>query len=160
MTALLSVFSHVINKPTLASAKNDIALMEVVIGFFGRLEFLTSGIAAFTKASDIVRKARDAVERVDLAAGSRGDTERRGTAEPERSHLLPTVVHLRSRNELRSDDMQADLFDRLVDNNEDTVMWHHMGYTSIGEEQEQAETAFEWLLPGPQLLITPGQVAI
>ena len=36
--------------------------MEVVVGFFGRLEFLTSGVTAFTKTGEIVRQARIAVD--------------------------------------------------------------------------------------------------
>jgi hypothetical protein len=43
------------------SASNDIALMEVVVGLFGRLEFITSGIAAFTKAREFVRLAQTVV---------------------------------------------------------------------------------------------------
>jgi hypothetical protein len=64
MTALLAVFAHVIYNPTELSARNDIALMEVVVGFFGRLEFLTSGVTAFTKTGEIVRQARIAVDHV------------------------------------------------------------------------------------------------
>jgi hypothetical protein len=62
MTALLTVFEHVICDPCNNSAKNDIALMEVVVGFFGRLEYLTSGVAAFTKTAEVVKQARIAME--------------------------------------------------------------------------------------------------
>ena len=64
MTALLAVFAHVICNPAEPSARNDIALTEVVVGFFGRLEFLTSGVTAFTKTGEIVRQARIAVDHV------------------------------------------------------------------------------------------------
>lgn len=62
MTALVTVFMHVVSNPLEATASNDIALVEVVIGFFGRLEFVTSGVAAFTKTGEFVRQARSVVE--------------------------------------------------------------------------------------------------
>jgi hypothetical protein len=58
MTALTTIFMHVVCHPADASTSNDIALMEVVVGFFGRVEFMTSGEAAFTKTSEFVRQAR------------------------------------------------------------------------------------------------------
>ncbi|CAK7205231.1 hypothetical protein SEUCBS139899_007998 [Sporothrix eucalyptigena] len=64
MTALTSLFMHVVSSPVEASdeaassTRNDIALMEVAVGFFGRLEYMTSGEAAFTKTTEFVRQAR------------------------------------------------------------------------------------------------------
>jgi len=55
MTALITIFMHIITYPTESSTQNDIALMEVVVGFFGRLEFVTSGEAAFTKTGEFIR---------------------------------------------------------------------------------------------------------
>lgn len=37
--------------------------MEVVVGFFGRLEYVTSGEAAFTKTAEFVRQARNITKR-------------------------------------------------------------------------------------------------
>ncbi|KAH6867680.1 fungal-specific transcription factor domain-containing protein [Thelonectria olida] len=58
LTALTTIFIHVVSNPLNESTQNDIALMEVVIGFFGRLEYVSSGEAAFTKMTELVRQAR------------------------------------------------------------------------------------------------------
>lgn len=46
--------------------------MEVIVGFFGRLEYITSGEAAFTKASEFVHQARRMADRYD--DGGRSDS--------------------------------------------------------------------------------------
>jgi hypothetical protein len=70
MTALTTIFMHVVSKPLEQTASNDIALMEAVVGFFGRLEFVTSGVAAFTKTGEFVRQARKVVEKARGLASS------------------------------------------------------------------------------------------
>ncbi|KAL5356329.1 fungal-specific transcription factor domain-containing protein [Aspergillus floccosus] len=62
-TALATIFMHTVTTPLSVSACNDIALMEAVAGFFGRLEFMTFGEAAFTKTSEFARQARRIVEK-------------------------------------------------------------------------------------------------
>ncbi|KAJ4040755.1 hypothetical protein NW756_011138 [Fusarium oxysporum] len=57
-TALSTIFVNVVLEPSSETVNSDIALMEVVVGFFGRLEYITSGIAAFTKTREFVRQAR------------------------------------------------------------------------------------------------------
>ncbi|UPL04054.1 hypothetical protein LCI18_014988 [Fusarium solani-melongenae] len=71
-TALTTIFVHVASNPNDESTRNDIALMEVIVGFFGRLEYITSGEAAFTKASEFVHQARRIVDR--YADGGRSDS--------------------------------------------------------------------------------------
>ena len=44
--------------------------MEVVVGFFGRLEFVTSGVAAFTKTGEFVRQARNVVDQACYSQAS------------------------------------------------------------------------------------------
>ena len=61
LTALITLFTHVLGDPTSPSAPTDIALMEVVTGLFGRLEFYTSGIVSLTGISEFARLARTAV---------------------------------------------------------------------------------------------------
>ena len=63
MTALTTIFMHVVSNPSGASIRSDIALMDVVVGFFGRLEYMTSGETAFTKTAEFVRQARNIAER-------------------------------------------------------------------------------------------------
>jgi hypothetical protein len=70
MTALLTIFMHVVCNPLEASARNDIALMEAVVGFFGRLEYLTSGDTAFTKTGEFVRHVRMVVDQWQHEKGS------------------------------------------------------------------------------------------
>lgn len=54
---------HTVTAPLSTSANSDIALMESVAGFFGRLEFMTLGEAAFTGTSEFARQARRIVAR-------------------------------------------------------------------------------------------------
>jgi len=80
MTALVTIFMHVVCNPLEWTANNDIALMEVIIGFFGRLEFVTSGVAAFTKTGEFVRQARYMVDRAranaQISSGTSVDRNR------------------------------------------------------------------------------------
>ena len=66
---------HTVTNPSSASTHNDIALMEAVAGFFGRLEFMTLGEAAFTKTSEFARQARRIVAKaVDQNQNGRRDS--------------------------------------------------------------------------------------
>ncbi|CAH0058694.1 unnamed protein product [Clonostachys solani] len=58
-TALTTIFVHIVCNPPDDTTQSDIALMETVVGFFGRLEYVTSGEAAFTKTTEFVRQARN-----------------------------------------------------------------------------------------------------
>ncbi|CAG9981767.1 unnamed protein product [Clonostachys byssicola] len=58
-TALTTIFVHIVCNPPSDTTPTDIALMETVVGFFGRLEYVTSGEAAFTKTAEFVRQARN-----------------------------------------------------------------------------------------------------
>lgn len=62
LTALTTIFLHVVSNPFDESTQSDIALMEVIVGFFGRLEYVTSGEAAFTKMTEFVRQARSVTD--------------------------------------------------------------------------------------------------
>jgi hypothetical protein len=62
-TALGILFSHVITNPLAPTASNDIALMDVVTGLFGRLDFVSSGMRSLTEVSEFARLARAAVQR-------------------------------------------------------------------------------------------------
>ncbi|OCK74675.1 hypothetical protein K432DRAFT_310261, partial [Lepidopterella palustris CBS 459.81] len=61
-TALIALFIGVVSYPEVDSANNDIALMHVVIGHLGRLEFITAGGTAFNKIGELVRLARKIVQ--------------------------------------------------------------------------------------------------
>jgi hypothetical protein len=62
-TALTIVFSHVIANPLLSTARNDIALMNVVTGLFGRLDFVSSGLMSCNEYGEFTRLARAIVQR-------------------------------------------------------------------------------------------------
>ncbi|KAH7134298.1 fungal-specific transcription factor domain-containing protein [Dactylonectria macrodidyma] len=107
-TALTTIFVHVVSNPGDASTLNDIALMEVVIGFFGRLEYITSGETAFTKTSEFVRQARRIANRHTDAARS----DSRDQASPQRHHSPNDSTSLHTGNEMQNG--QMDGFDLLV----------------------------------------------
>ncbi|CAH0024658.1 unnamed protein product [Clonostachys rhizophaga] len=58
-TALTTILVHIVCNPPGDTTQSGIALMETVVGFFGRLEYVTSGEAAFTKTTEFVRQARN-----------------------------------------------------------------------------------------------------
>ena len=74
---LINLFVHVLKHPTASSAASDIALMEVIVGQFGRLEFASSGQMSFSFAREIAGLARTAVKKAQVrsAAESRNGTE-------------------------------------------------------------------------------------
>lgn len=75
MTALTTIFMHVVcSRPDETTTQNDIALMEVIVGFFGRLEYVTSGEAAFTKTTEFVRQARAVVKGGAFGGGGTVDS--------------------------------------------------------------------------------------
>jgi hypothetical protein len=57
-TALSTIFFYVLSSPLEESTPNDIALMETIVGFLGRVEYITSGGSAFTNTREFVRQAR------------------------------------------------------------------------------------------------------
>lgn len=96
MTALTTLFVHVVSGSSTdaASTRNDMALMEVVVGFFGRLEYVTSGEAAFTKTAEFVRQARIITEK-------KGQTRRlrpEQTQEPNQPRPLSVSPHASTTN--------------------------------------------------------------
>ncbi|KXH69576.1 hypothetical protein CSAL01_06108 [Colletotrichum salicis] len=70
-SALTTIFIHVVSNPHDSRNQSDIALMETVIGFFGRLEYVTSGEAAFTKTTEFVRQARRVIDSYKNKSDSR-----------------------------------------------------------------------------------------
>lgn len=67
-TALTTIFVHTVSSPPDQHSQSNIALMEIVVGFFGRLEYITSGEAAFTKSSEFVRQARKFIDNYETRA--------------------------------------------------------------------------------------------
>ena len=63
MTALITLFVHIICNPSDTLASRNIALMEVAVGFFGRLEYVAPGEAGFTPVREFARQARFIVDK-------------------------------------------------------------------------------------------------
>ncbi|KAM5358497.1 hypothetical protein ACJZ2D_015222 [Fusarium nematophilum] len=80
-TALTTIFVHTVSNPPSELTQRDIALMETVVGFFGRLEYVTAGETAFTKTTEFVRLAR----RVTANYGNEACSGRNNTS-PAESH--------------------------------------------------------------------------
>ncbi|KAK7425083.1 hypothetical protein QQZ08_008360 [Neonectria magnoliae] len=87
-TALTTIFVHIVSNPPDDRTQSDIALMETVVGFFGRLEYVTSGEAAFTKTTEFVRQARNVTDRYSR---DRGRANQRSLSQAQNSSL-PTEV--------------------------------------------------------------------
>lgn len=89
MTALLSVFTSVVCNPFSGSGNSDIALMEVIVGHLGRLEFMTAGGTAFNKIGGLVRLARLILSRA--CEESNGSRRSVGFEEGDSTNKLPVT---------------------------------------------------------------------
>jgi hypothetical protein len=65
----MTLFMHVVSDPLNPMAMDDIALMEVVTGLFGRLKFLSGGLRSFDQAKEIVRMAQLGMHNARMASG-------------------------------------------------------------------------------------------
>ncbi len=69
---VLTLFINVVSNPSAPTATSDIAIMEIVTGTFGRLEFMTQGRLALTRIGEFASIARAVVEQ-DMASQQGGD---------------------------------------------------------------------------------------
>jgi Fungal specific transcription factor domain len=69
LTAVVPLFIYVVANPLDPSAKDDIALMNVATGVFGRLEFITSGDFAFEGGTEFAPLATGIVEKAQQHLG-------------------------------------------------------------------------------------------
>jgi hypothetical protein len=123
---------HTVTTPLSAFAQSDIALMESVAGFFGRLEFMTLGEAAFTRTSEFARQARRIVARAaeqnqDNSCASDDSNERNRTLNPFSRALIS--------------DMEDTLSDRRHD--------HNGIYTSLPPQPTTGPRPMSTGCPGP-----------
>ena len=63
MIGLVNLLVHVLQFPSLPSAQSDVALMDVVVGHFGHLEYVTSSELAFPFAREVASLARMTVQK-------------------------------------------------------------------------------------------------
>ncbi|KAK5047211.1 hypothetical protein LTR84_006733 [Exophiala bonariae] len=62
MHAFINLFIHVLKSPASASVRSDMALLDVAVGYFGQLDFLTGSKLEFPFARDIAVFARRTVD--------------------------------------------------------------------------------------------------
>lgn len=101
LSGVITLFTNVVADPLAPTANTDIALMEVVTGLFGKLEFCTSGSMAFTKTAELSRLARKAIKKakreevLEHKAGtvpSKEQSHRRASVETTQSGNPPSLV--------------------------------------------------------------------
>ena len=62
MIGLINLFIHILKFPTLSSARSDVALLDVIAGHFGHMDFVTSGELSFPFARHVATLARQIVQ--------------------------------------------------------------------------------------------------
>jgi hypothetical protein len=70
LTALITLFTHVIMDPLNAAAAKDIALMEAVNGLFGHLDFVSSGLGELKSVRELTKLAQQVVKEAEGKAGA------------------------------------------------------------------------------------------
>jgi hypothetical protein len=63
---LINLFIYILKYPTLPSALSDVALMDVITGHFGRVEFITSAELAFPFIREITSLANKMVKKAKM----------------------------------------------------------------------------------------------
>ncbi|KAF9888883.1 hypothetical protein FE257_008253 [Aspergillus nanangensis] len=135
-TALATIFMHTVTTPLSVSANSDIALMEAVAGFFGRLEFMTFGEAAFTKTSEFARQAR----RIVAKAVEQNQNRHHTTDTPNYQHPSMTVHD--DDGDLTSRPVQAPALDGIS-----TACTAPMGQQNLSCAESQVA---EYIMHGPE----------
>lgn len=57
LTAVLTVFTHAVSHPSRAGLEDDVILLQIAAGYFGMLEYVTSGMVGMRNVSDLIRYA-------------------------------------------------------------------------------------------------------
>ncbi|UPK97241.1 hypothetical protein LCI18_008176 [Fusarium solani-melongenae] len=70
LVGLINLFLHVVQSPLLPTTKSDIALMDVVVGHFGYLEFASGSELGTQFPRKVVAYAREVVARAGLTSDS------------------------------------------------------------------------------------------
>jgi hypothetical protein len=85
-TALTYLFMRVVDEPLAASAHHDMALIDMVIGLFARLEFVSSGMMTVPKVGEFSRMARDVVTQAERVQAERAQAAGIGDVSLHRLH--------------------------------------------------------------------------
>ncbi|EXJ59128.1 hypothetical protein A1O7_06559 [Cladophialophora yegresii CBS 114405] len=63
LTAIITIFTFLASNPRSSSATADIALMQCVLGLFGRIEYISSGNILLTKSGEFIKIVSSLVEK-------------------------------------------------------------------------------------------------
>jgi hypothetical protein len=74
LTAIITLFTNAVMDPLAPSAKTDIALIQTVVGLFGRLEYMSSGEILLTRSGEFAKIASAVVERANHRRNGRGSS--------------------------------------------------------------------------------------
>lgn len=67
MAGLINLFIHILRFPAVATARSDIALLDVIAGHFAHMEFVTGSELSFPFARNIAALARRTVDKASQA---------------------------------------------------------------------------------------------
>jgi hypothetical protein len=146
-TALGILFSHVITNPLAPTASNDIALMDVVTGLFGRLDFVSSGMRSLTEVGEFARLARAAVQR------ARTHVDRRSAQKSSDNEAIASRVNQPS--EPSDNRMQLDMGPAITADTTANLDRHRL-MSASGTIESQRESS---VLPWSDLGFTPAAYA-
>ena len=146
-TALGILFSHVITNPLAPTASNDIALMDVVTGLFGRLDFVSSGMRSLTEVGEFARLARAAVQR------ARTHVDRRAAQKSSDNEAIAS--RLNQPSEPSDNRMQLDMGPAITADTTANLDRHRL-MSASGTIESQRESS---VLPWSDLGFTPAAYA-
>jgi hypothetical protein len=146
-TALGILFSHVITNPLAPTASNDIALMDVVTGLFGRLDFVSSGMRSLTEVGEFARLARAALQR------ARTHVDRRSAQKSSDNEAIAS--RLNQPSEPSDNRMQLDMGPAITADTTANLDRHRL-MSASGTIESQRESS---VLPWSDLGFTPAAYA-
>lgn len=74
LTAIITLFSHVAMNPLSKTAMADIALINCVLGLFGRIEYMSSGSILLTNSSEFAKIAASLIHKAKSSETSENNT--------------------------------------------------------------------------------------
>lgn len=81
MLAIISLFIYVLKHPTLPFAQSDLAFLDIGVGHFGQVHYLTSALVSFSFPREAAGIADKAVKKAKLRLENSG--------EESSEHILP-----------------------------------------------------------------------
>jgi hypothetical protein len=140
-TALTYLFMHVVGEPLASSARHDIALIDMVIGLFARLEFVSSRMMTVPKVGEFSRIARDVITQAERAqTAGIGDVSLHHSDNHRHHSLIESLGSHSPSNSRILDGSTAEVFSAGpqfgAKSHADSLMEvvHHTGYGSYNDK--------------------------